>query len=70
MANKAMNTTTCDSTGARWIGRKRTRSMAMPATKENAAVPTNATQYGAPHCMTCQVMKVENIAISPCAKFK
>ncbi len=44
MANSAMNSTMCDSTGALWIGRKSTRSTAMPATKENAAAPTNASK--------------------------
>jgi len=58
------------STGASWIGRSTTRSISTPAANEMTMVAPNATQYGKPHWMSCQAMKVENIAISPCAKFR
>ena len=44
--------------------------MITPAANESAMVPANAIQYGMPHCISCQAMKVENIAISPWAKFR
>ena len=70
MVSSAMNAATWLSTGACSIGRSTTRSMTTPAANESAMVPANAIQYGMPHCISCQPMKVENIAISPWAKFR
>ena len=44
--------------------------MAMPPANENTSVSRKAHQYGTPHCISCQAMKVENIAISPWAKLR
>jgi hypothetical protein len=70
MAKSAMNTATWLSTGAFWIGLNTTRSIATPATKDTGMVTRKASQNGRPHCKSCQAMKVENIAISPWAKFR
>ena len=32
-------------------------------------VPKKASQYGMPACTMDQAMKVDSVAISPCAKF-
>ncbi len=58
------------STGALWIGRNNIRSIATPPTNDSATAPINASQYGSPHWIICQARKVENIAISPWAKFR
>ena len=70
MPNSAMNTTMWLRIGASWIGRNNTRSTSTPNTNEIISVTRNATQYGVPSCISCQAMKVENIAISPCAKLR
>ena len=49
-------------------GRMTTRSRATPPANATASVPKNAPQYGTPRSSSDQAMKVENIAISPCAK--
>ena len=68
--NRAMNATSCVRTGALWIGLNRMRSIAMPPTNDTATTATKAPQYGTPHWISCQAMKVENIAISPWAKLR
>src|ERR1041385_1279515 len=70
MANSAMKPATLVNTGAFASGLNKSRSIRMPPAKENIRVSRNAHQYGTPHCISCQDMKVENIAISPCAKFR
>ncbi len=70
MANSAMKPATVVRIGACASGLNRMRSIAMPPTNEIASVSTKATQYGTPHWISCQAMKVENIAISPWAKFR
>jgi hypothetical protein len=40
-----------------------------PIVKAMATVAPNAAQYGHPASISSEAMKVENIAISPCAKF-
>ena len=45
-----------------------TNSTAAASTKDSTTVATNASQYGSPAWISIQAMKVENIAISPCAK--
>ena len=71
MLNSAMKATSCVSTGALWIGRNSTRSISTPPTNDTSDRPaTKAPQYGTPHCISCQAIKVENIAISPCAKLR
>src|SRR5436853_6112084 len=66
----AMKPATLVRIGAFASGLNNSRSIRMPPAKENASVSRNAHQYGTPHCINCQDMKVENIAISPCAKFR
>src|SRR5579859_1126316 len=68
--NSAMKPATLVRMGAFASGLNSTRSSAMPPTKEKAIVITKAHQYGIPHCINCQEMKVENVAISPCAKLR
>ena len=68
--SSAMNATTWLSTGASWIGLSTTRSISTPAANEMTMVAPKASQYGKPHWISCQAMKVENIAISPWAKFR
>ena len=68
MANSAMKTTTWLKTGAFDSGRKNDALDRHAGDERNAMVTPNATQNGTPHCISCQAMKVENIAISPCAK--
>ncbi|MCY1525931.1 hypothetical protein D9M68_609320 [compost metagenome] len=63
-----MNTTTTDSAGLSCMGRITVNSTTAASTKDKATVATKAAQYGRPACMRLQAMKVENIAISPCAK--
>ena len=70
MPNNAMKTTIWLNSEALRSGLNTTRSIATPAAKEMAMVRKKATQYGMPHCISCQAMKVENIAISPCAKLR
>src|SRR3954470_4725059 len=70
MANSAMKPATLVSTGAFASGLDSSRSMMMPPAKDIASVRMKAPQYGTPHCIICQDMKVENIAISPWAKFR
>src|ERR1700741_4950067 len=67
MGNRAMKPATLVSTGAFASGLNSSRSIRMPPAKDIASVSRNAHQYGTPHCINCQEMKVENIAISPCA---
>ena len=45
------------------------RSIAIPPTKERASAETSASPSGSPASTRPQAMKVENIAISPWAKF-
>src|ERR1700752_1777031 len=59
--NSAMKPATLVSTGAFASGLNRTRSMAMPATKEKISARKNATQEGTPPCISCQEVKVEQI---------
>src|SRR4051794_18280714 len=61
-------TITTVSTGARSTGLITTRSTAIPPTNENATVRKKAAQYERPWWTSDQATKVENIAISPCAK--
>ena len=70
IANSAMKPTTWLSTGAPSSGLNTMRSISTPAMNEMPMVRKNAIQYGKPHWINCQAMKVENIAISPCAKFR
>src|SRR6201989_698830 len=70
MANSEMKPATLVRIGAFANGLNNSRSMMMPPAKENATVSTNAPQYGTPHCINCQAVKVENIAISPWAKLR
>ena len=50
------------------MGRMMANSTAAPSTKDSATVARKAHQYGSPACSSAQAMKVENMAISPCAK--
>ncbi len=68
--NSAIKATSWLRIGALWIGRNRTRSIATPPTNDNPTAAAKAPQYGTPHCIICQARKVENIAISPCAKLR
>src|ERR1700750_1525830 len=68
--NSAMKPATLVRIGAFASGLNRARSITMPPAKEKASVRTKAPQYGTPHCISCQEMKVENIAISPWAKLR
>ena len=70
IASSAMKATTWLRIGASWIGFSTTRSITTPAANEIAMVSAKASQYGMPHWINCQAMKVENIAISPWAKFR
>src|SRR5215210_7180567 len=70
IANNAMKPATLVRTGALASGLNNIRSMAMPPANENASVRRKAHQYGTPHCISCQAMNVENIAISPWAKLR
>ena len=63
-----MKTITLVSTGARSTGRKISRWIATPTANETPTVTTNAAQYGQPRCSSSHAMKVEKVAISPCAK--
>ena len=69
ITSSATNTVTTDSTGAFSTGRMITRSITTPATKETAIVSVNAHQYGRPALSIDHARYVENIAISPWAKF-
>ena len=68
--SSAMNATTWLKIGASWIGLSTMRSIRRPAANEMTIVAPKASQNGQPHWMSCQAMKVENIAISPCAKLR
>ena len=70
MLKRAIKATTWERIGAAWIGRNSTRSITTPARNESATESTKATQNGSPHAISCQAIKVENIAISPCAKLR
>ena len=70
IANNAMKPATLVRIGALASGLNSSRSMAMPPAKEMISVARKAHQYGMPHCISCQEMKVENIAISPWAKLR
>ena len=70
MLKRAMKATSWLNIGALWMGLNKTRSMAMPPTNDNATAAPKATQYGQPHWIICQARKVENVAISPCAKLR
>jgi len=61
-------TITTVSTGARSTGRITARSSATPPANEIASVRKNASQNESPWWTSDHAMKVENIAISPCAK--
>jgi hypothetical protein len=62
-------TITIVSTDAPSTGRITVRSSATPPANESASVRKNAPQNGIPLCsMSAQATKVENMAISPCAK--
>ena len=61
-------TITTVSTGARSTGLITTRSIPTPPKNEIATVRKKAAQYERPWWTSDQAMKVENIAISPCAK--
>jgi hypothetical protein len=50
-------------------GRISTRSMAMPPRNDSANAPSSASHNGRPLSCSAQAMNVENIAISPWAKF-
>ena len=49
-------------------GRMITRSISIPPTNEAASVASSASPSGSPAWTSAQATKVENIAISPCAK--
>src|SRR5215475_3316432 len=66
--NRAIKPATWVRIGALASGLNKARSIATPPAKETAMVIRKAHQYGIPHCISCQEMKVENIAISPWAK--
>ena len=68
--NSAMKPAICTRIEAVASGRNSARSIAMPPMNEMTTESAKATQYGTPHSRSCQAMKVENIAISPCAKFR
>lgn len=70
IANRAMKPATLVKIGALASGLNSKRSMAIPPTNEMISVNRKAHQYGMPHCISCQEMKVENIAISPWAKLR
>src|ERR1700692_4582556 len=70
IANSAMKPATLVRIGAFAKGLNNRRSIAMPPMKERTSVSRKAPQYGTPHCINCQDTKVENIAISPCAKLR
>ncbi len=70
IANSAMKPATLVRIGALASGLNSSRSITMPPANEKASVSTKAPQYGMPHCIICQEMKVENIAISPWAKLR
>src|SRR5947208_17040926 len=59
----AMKPATLVRIGALASGLNSSRSIRMPPANENASVIRNAHQYGMPHCINCQEIKVENIAI-------
>jgi hypothetical protein len=69
MTSSPMKTTTMLNSGAWCSGRITANSTTAPSTKDTATVAKNATQYGTPAWIMVQARKVENIAISPCAKF-
>src|ERR1700680_1499759 len=69
IAYNAMKPATLVKIGAFASGLNSSLSIAMPPANENASVITKAPQYGTPHCISCQEMKVENIDISPCGQF-
>ena len=50
-------------------GRISTRSIAIPPRNDRTSVVTSASPSGTPPSTSPQAMKVENIAISPWAKF-
>ena len=68
MVSSPMNTTTMESTGALCSGRKTTRSMPTPSTKETSTTAGRAIKNGTFHSSSCQHMKALNMASSPCAK--
>ncbi|OIQ67721.1 hypothetical protein GALL_507010 [mine drainage metagenome] len=70
IANRAMKPATLVRIGAFASGLNSSRSITMPPMNENISVSRKAPQYGTPHCISCQETKVENIAISPCAKLR
>src|SRR5713226_3952977 len=60
IANSAMKPAMWVRIGALASGLNSSRSMTMPPMKERISVSTKAAQYGTPHCIICQDMKVEN----------
>ena len=64
-----MVTTTITSSGLPSTGRMTTRSIARPMRNETTRVMGAANQKLMPAVTRPHAMKVENIAISPCAKF-
>ena len=70
MANNAMKPATLVRIGAFASGLNSSRSMMTPPANEITSVSRKAHQYGTPHSINCHAMNVENIAISPWAKFR
>src|ERR1700742_2679110 len=70
MANSAMKPATLVRIGAFASGLNSARAMGVAPAKENASGSKKAAQKGRAHCINFQEMKVENIAISPCAKLR
>ena len=56
IASRPMKTTTIDSTGALCSGRRMTRSMMTPSTKDRTTARMNANQKLTPQLMSCQLM--------------
>lgn len=55
IASRPMNTTMIDSTGALCSGRKISRSITTPITKESATATMKAAQKLRPQVMSCQL---------------
>src|ERR1044072_769021 len=70
MANSAMKPATLVRIGAFASGLNKSRSIRSAPGNAKCRLERDAAKYGTPYCINCQDRKVENIAISPCAKFR
>ncbi len=70
MLNKAKKATRLARIDAWCNGLNKIRSIATPPMNDRITTATKATQYGVPQWISCQATKVENVAISPCAKLR